>query len=145
VDQRYSGPADHTITAELIRRTPLPVIANGDIFSASTGRRVLEQTGAAGLMLGRGAIGDPYLFQRLRGSYPLRSTPGQRAAEVRDYLDRLLVIYRDLFCGEQQVLAKAKEVLAYIGDPELAAIVRSLRKAGSLARFQAILDQLPRP
>ena len=58
VAQRYSGRADHRVTAEVGGRTRLPVIANGDICTKEDGLRVLEESGAAGLMLGRGAIGD---------------------------------------------------------------------------------------
>ncbi|MFZ2948156.1 MAG: tRNA-dihydrouridine synthase family protein [Desulfuromonadaceae bacterium] len=67
VVQKYDGVADHGVTARVMRETRLPVIANGDIRSAADGGRVLGETGAAGLMLGRGAIADPRLFMRLRG------------------------------------------------------------------------------
>ena len=62
VTQKYSGAADHSITAEVVQSTALPVIANGDIFTAEYGFKVLEQTNAAGLMLGRGVISDPLLL-----------------------------------------------------------------------------------
>ncbi|MCF6188069.1 MAG: tRNA-dihydrouridine synthase family protein, partial [Desulfobulbaceae bacterium] len=78
VAQRYSGSADHTITAEVVQKTDLPVIANGDIFTTADGLRVQKETNAAGLMLGRGAIGDPFLFLRLRGQHPAASTLEQR-------------------------------------------------------------------
>ena len=71
VVQHYEGEADHRITARVVEGTRLPVIANGDIRTAEVGRRVLEETGAAGLMLGRGAIADPELFARLRGEAPV--------------------------------------------------------------------------
>ena len=145
VVQRYSGRADHQVTAEVVRRTALPVIANGDIFTAAEGLRVLEGTGAAGLMLGRGAIGDPYLFKRLRGTYPALSTAPERCLELHGYLQDLVREYQDIFCGEQQVLAKVKEVLAYIPDPELARTVRQLRKAGTVGRFMQRLEKLQSP
>lgn len=50
-----------------MQQTKLPVIANGDIDSVEVGQRVLRETGSAGLMLGRGAMKDPLLFERLRG------------------------------------------------------------------------------
>ena len=140
VVQRYSGAADHTITAEVVRRTSLPVIANGDIFATADGLRVQQQTGAAGLMLGRGAIGDPFLFQRLRGNYPAVSTSDDRRAEVCGYLQQLVPIYRQLFCGEQQALAKLKEILAFIPDPELVRWVRKLRKSKNIDCFAECLQ-----
>ena len=66
VVQRYEGQAITAITARVVRETPIPVIANGDIRTAATGLDISEQTGAAGLMAGRGAIADPLLFHRLR-------------------------------------------------------------------------------
>lgn len=142
VRQRYSGLADHRVTAEVVRRTSLPVIANGDIFSAEDGRRVVAQTGAAGLMLGRGAIADPFLFQRLRGDYPAVSPPVQKAAEIRDYLLELLSRYQELFCGEQQVLFKMKEVVSQMQVLDAFDGTRRLLKCRRLAHFSALVDDL---
>ncbi|MFH1019278.1 MAG: tRNA-dihydrouridine synthase family protein [Pseudomonadota bacterium] len=139
VKQMYAGPADHGVTAEVVRQTPLPVIANGDIFSAATGQRVLTETGAAGLMLGRGAIADPLLFERLRGRIPSESTPAAKVAELREYLRELLGRYQALFCGEHQILCKMKEVLCHVHDPEVAPLARQLKRSKSLAQFGELL------
>ena len=139
VQQKFNGPADHNVTGAVVRQTSLPVIANGDIWTVADGERVLTQTGAAGLMLGRGAIADPLLFERLRGNYSALSTPEQRAAELRDYLQELLARYQELFCGDQQVLWKMKEVLTFIKDPCFAKQMRKLKKAKSLNAFSSIL------
>ncbi|MGV1101026.1 tRNA dihydrouridine synthase [Thiovibrio sp. JS02] len=140
VKQRYSGAADHRITAEVVRRTALPVIANGDIFTAAQGRRVLAETGAAGLMLGRGAIGDPFLFARLRGDYPEISSFGEKRAEVQRYLRELLARYRDIFCGDHQILCKMKEVLCHLNDPDLSGPVRQLKRSRNLAQLVELLS-----
>lgn len=142
VAQQYSGTADHGITAEVIKKTSLPVIANGDIFHTADGLRVLEETNAGGLMLGRGAIGDPFLFKRLRGDHPAISTTTERRAELHAYLQKLVRVYQHLFCGEQQVLAKTKEILAFIPDPELKKVIRQLRKTKSISQFMDRLDSL---
>ena len=143
VQQLYRGPADHGLTAEVVRQTPLPVIANGDIFSAATGQRVLAETGAAGLMLGRGAIADPLLFERLRGRYPSESAPATMDAELREYLQELLTRYQALFCGEHQILCKMKEVLCHVHAPEVLPLARQLKRGKSLIQFQAELSSLP--
>lgn len=142
VRQLYSGLADHRVTAEVVRRTRLPVIANGDIFSEEDGRRVQEQTGAAGLMLGRGAIADPFLFRRLRGSYPAVSPPEQREIEARDYLLALLARYEELFCGEQQVLYKMKEVVGQMQTLDAIEGARRLLKCRRLAHFISLVHDL---
>ena len=142
VGQRYNGVADHRVTAEVINHTSLPVIANGDIFSTAEGRRVLKATKAAGLMLGRGAIGDPFLFKRLRGNHPAVSTGTERQAELHTYLQALVGAYQDLFCGEQQVLAKLKEILAFIPDQECKNLIRQLRKTKKISSFTKHLNSM---
>ncbi|MEJ2200698.1 MAG: tRNA-dihydrouridine synthase family protein, partial [Desulfuromonadaceae bacterium] len=118
VVQEYGGRADHALTAEVVAGTRLPVIANGDIRSAADGQRVLQQTGAAGLMLGRGAIADPLLFERLRGRVSAEPSRQERALMLRRFLQELLERYRQLFCGDAQVLAKLKAVLTPMDDPD---------------------------
>ncbi len=141
VVQKYAGTADHRLTAVVAAATHLPVIANGDIVDAAAGRTLLEETGATGLMLGRGAIGDPQLFTRLRKNTPQPSAPAVRRRELQAYLRELAEAYRELFCGEAQVLAKLKEVLAFIAEPELAGTVRELRRSKTLAVFAGVLDE----
>jgi len=138
VKQMYSGAADHGVTGEVVRQTSLPVIANGDIFSAATGQRVLAETRAAGLMLGRGAIADPLLFERLRGRCPSELPPAAKIAELREYLQALLVRYQPLFCGEHQILCKMKEVLCHVHDPEVLPLARQLKRSKSLAQFREL-------
>ena len=138
VKQMYSGAADHGVTAEVVRQTLLPVIANGDIFTAASGQRVLAETGAAGLMLGRGAIAEPLLFERLRGRCPAELTPTAKLAELREYLQELLARYQALFCGEHQILCKMKEVLCHVHDPEVVPLARQLKRSKSLAQFREL-------
>lgn len=62
--QLYSGRADWDIIARVKQAVSIPVIANGDIFEPEDARRILERTGADGAMIGRGCMGDPWLFSR---------------------------------------------------------------------------------
>ncbi len=142
VIQEYAGNADHTITAKVVRKTRIPIIANGDIRSAAGGLRILHETGAAGLMLGRGAISDPLLFERLRGNLPAAIQPEERTATLYRYLHSLLERYQTLFCGEAQVLSKLKGVVLFICDPELDPQLIGLRKAKTLQNFTKLLDDL---
>jgi tRNA-dihydrouridine synthase B len=142
VVQEYSGRADHAVTARVVRRTRLPVIANGDIRDAAAGLRVLEETGAAGLMLGRGAIADPLLFQRLRGTAPAEPARGERGAMLRSYLTEATGRYRELFCGDTQVLGKLKAILAPMAYPDFEKTFRDLRRATTLRAFIRLIDDL---
>ena len=142
VVQEYDGAADHTVTARVVRLTRLPVIANGDIRSAADGRRVLAETGAAGLMLGRGAIGDPFLFERLRGRANPEPATDERRRELCRYLQEILVRYRELFCGDTQVLGKLKAIIFHIDEPGLAKNIKELRRAKTLRAFETVLERL---
>jgi tRNA-dihydrouridine synthase B len=141
VVQEYGGAADHGITARVVAATRIPVIANGDIRSAAAGERVLRLTGAAGLMLGRGAIADPLLFLRLRGEADPAPARAERAASLACYLLEMLERYSTLFCGENQVLGKLKKIIAQMDDPELAKTLKALRRAGNLRTFRALLQE----
>jgi tRNA-dihydrouridine synthase len=140
VVQKYGGSADHAITARVVERTSLPVIANGDIVSAAQGQQILAASNAAGLMLGRGAIADPQLFSRLRGVTAEDPSEGELLREFADYLSDLLTRYEPLFCGEQQILAKLKEVPAFVIDPRLLPLAQQLRRARTLVDFRALLS-----
>ena len=142
VVQQYGGIADHRVTAAAVKQSSLPVIANGDIFTEADGRQVLEQTASAGLMLGRGAIADPFLFERIRGRYDAVSSPERRGQELKEYMLELLERYKEIFCGEQQVLSKMKEILGQIQDPVYRKTVRQLLKSKRIDRFVELLDGL---
>lgn len=140
VEQKYSGRANHDITAEVVSRTRLPVIANGDVWTAGDGLRVKEQTKAAGLMLGRGAIADPLLFLRLRGQAPLQVDHETRRKEISDYLRGLLPGYKELFCGDVQVLNKMKGVFSLVQEEALAPWIKGLQKSRTLSALVSQLD-----
>jgi len=139
VRQRFAGCADHTITDRVVRSTRLPVIANGDITTAAGGRQVLSASGAAGLMIGRGAIADPQLFVRLRTPAALEPSCRERAATLRYYLAALLQTYRDIFCGEAQVLSKLKGVLSFIVDDEFKKVVKKMKRCRNLEAFADLI------
>jgi tRNA-dihydrouridine synthase len=140
--QQYSGKADHFITRRVVLETPLPVIANGDIRTAGEGLRVLEETGAAGLMLGRGAIADPLLFERLRNHSFDEPTVADFSAMLKHYLGEVLTLYSEIFCGEKQILDKFKNVLAFIDNPLLVKQVTTMKRASSIAVLSHQIETL---
>lgn len=142
VVQKYGGAADHAVTAQVVRQTRLPIIVNGDIRSAAVGLRVLRETGAAGLMLGRGAIADPLLFERLRGNANAEPDQDERAAMLHRYLRELPARYGKLFCGDAQVLAKIKEVFNFMDDPFFEKTIKQLRKTKNMQAFATLLNEL---
>jgi tRNA-dihydrouridine synthase len=142
VVQKYAGSADHSITGRVIRETTLPVIANGDIRSAVEGLRILETTGAAGLMLGRGAIADPLLFERLRNRNTKDPTETETTDMLHRYLHDLLSRYSKLFCGERQTLDKIKNVVDFIVNPAFGNQVGKMKRAKSIATLTALINAI---
>lgn len=142
VVQKYAGTADHSITGRVVRETSLPVIANGDVRTAAAGLRILEETGAAGLMLGRGAIADPLLFERLRIPNPAEPTTEETAVMLQRYLAELRERYSQLFCGEKQVLSKIKEVLTFIDAPEFLEQINKMKRVHSIAAMTDLINGL---
>ncbi len=66
--QLYSGRADWDVIREVVKSTSLPVFANGDIFSAEDALKALRYAGAAGVMIGRAAFGNPWIFAQTRAA-----------------------------------------------------------------------------
>ncbi|MFO7576696.1 MAG: tRNA-dihydrouridine synthase family protein [Pelovirga sp.] len=141
VVQRYSGQADHRLTARVVERTSLPVIANGDIGCPAMGRELLVRDGAAGLMLGRGALSDPWLFQRIRTGAVQPSAGAQRRRDIRFFLTDLWPRYLEKFCGERQALMKIKDVLNFIAGADLQRDLGKLKRANSHDQFCALLER----
>jgi tRNA-dihydrouridine synthase len=144
VEQKYTGEADHALTAAVCQRTRLPVIANGDIKDAATAKRLLRETGAVGLMLGRGALADPWLFARICGQQPEQISEEQRREELVAYISALLERYLVKFCGERQALMKLKDLLNFIPDVALQRELGKLKRATTAARFRQLLSRIHR-
>ena len=64
-EQYYGGKADWEIIKEVKETVPIPVIANGDIFSAEDSKKIMEFTGCSKVMIGRGALGNPFIFDEI--------------------------------------------------------------------------------
>ncbi len=80
--QMYTGEADHAVTAELVERVGVPVIASGDVTSREKALAVLEQTGAAAVMVARGAQGNPWALREIAEGESFHPTRDEVAAEL---------------------------------------------------------------
>lgn len=78
--QMYSGRADWSAIAHLVEALDgFPVLGNGDIFSASDALAMVDQTGCAGVVVGRGCLGRPWLFGQLAAAFAGQPIPGDPA------------------------------------------------------------------
>jgi nifR3 family TIM-barrel protein len=87
VAQSYSGQADWEAIARLVEHVDIPVLGNGDIWEAADALRMVEQTGAAGVVVGRGCLGRPWLFRDLAAAFAPHDVAGR--AESRPSLPTL--------------------------------------------------------
>ncbi len=75
-DQMYSGVSDIGVIKRVKERVKIPVIASGDIVSKESAGKVFEETGCDGIMIGRGALGNPWIFRTLTGDEEILPTAG---------------------------------------------------------------------
>ncbi len=100
--QFYTGRADWRAIGEVVRAVSVPVIANGDICSARDARAALAASGAAGVMIGRGVQGRPWLLRQVAAELAGRPVPAAPAGEalidlVAGHVDAAMRFYgRDL-------------------------------------------------
>src|SRR3989440_5690126 len=80
--QMYTGEADHSLTAELVELVSVPVIASGDVTSRARAQAVLARTGAAAVMVGRGAQGNPWALREIVDGAAFEPTREEVAAEL---------------------------------------------------------------
>ncbi len=112
VTQMYGGSVRYDLIAQAARSLPCPVVANGNIHSAEQALAVLAQTGARGLMIGRGAIRNPWLFEQIR----------QRRR------------------GQTASLPAGREVLAYIRELWDAEVIPGAPEAGQVQRLKKFMN-----
>jgi nifR3 family TIM-barrel protein len=94
VDQAYSGRADWSAIGELVAHVDIPVLGNGDIWEADDAVRMVRETGAAGVVVGRGCLGRPWLFRDLAAAFAgnevqTRPTLGEVTAMMRRHAELL--------------------------------------------------------
>ena len=89
--QFYSGAADLAVIAEVKQAVKVPVVGNGDVTDAKSALRMLAETGCDGLMIGRAAVGCPFVFREIRaavnGDAIAPVTPAERLAAALLQLD----------------------------------------------------------
>ncbi|MDI3486904.1 MAG: tRNA-dihydrouridine synthase [Methanolobus sp.] len=92
--QQYSGMADHSYVKKIKQELSIPVIANGDIIDETSARQVLDYTECDGIMIGRAAMGNPFLFRRIShyletGDILDYNECSQRISDLREYFGLL--------------------------------------------------------
>jgi tRNA-dihydrouridine synthase B len=89
--QQHSGAPDYALARELVESLPVPVILSGGLSSEDKVRRAFDESGAAAVMLARGALGNPWMFERLLGTGGEDPTP----EEILDELEWVIASAED--------------------------------------------------
>lgn len=147
--QMYKGEAEYGLIAEAKSRLNIPVWVNGDITSPQKAAEVLKQTGADGVMIGRGAQGQPWLFRDLKHYAEHGTLP--EALPLKQCSDTILAHVRAIhgFYGEQSGLRIARKHIGWYLDPMPEGIEtrRGINRldcpAAQYDALAAYLDKLP--
>jgi nifR3 family TIM-barrel protein len=144
--QAYSGTADWA-AIRLLKETvtEVPVLGNGDIWSAEDALRLVEETGCDGVVVGRGCLGRPWLFADLAAAFagsPVRLRPslGEVTETLRRHAAYLVEFYGDENHGCRDI---RKHIAWYLkGFPAGGTVRSSLALVDSLAALDRLLDGL---
>ena len=127
-EQYYSGTADWDIITQVKQAVKIPVIGNGDVVDAASALRLFEQTGCDGIMVGRGAQGNPWIFREILAALEDREIP---ARPNRRELYKMILRHAQLSCtykGEYITVREMRKHLAWYttGLPHAAALRRQI-------------------
>jgi nifR3 family TIM-barrel protein len=155
--QGYSGTADWDAIARLVEHVEIPVLGNGDIWEAADALRMVEQTGAAGVVVGRGCLGRPWLFRDLAAAFAAPSSvdPSSVVERSRDHthlptLGEVTVMMRrhaellSHHLGEDRGCRELRKHVAWYlkGFPAGGDLRRALALVSGLAELDSLLAQL---
>jgi tRNA-dihydrouridine synthase B len=114
--QFYNGSADWAAIRGVVDTVDIPVVANGDILDTATARMALEQSGAQGVMIGRGVQGQPWLLAQI--AHDIYGTPAPQVPQGRDFVDMAMGHYDEMqkFYGTKIGLRVARKHLGWYMD-----------------------------
>jgi tRNA-dihydrouridine synthase B len=143
VKEMYRTEIHYDRIAQAARRVKCPVFANGNVLNVSAARSTAGLTSASGLMIGRGAIRNPWIFRQIRESYEGEVTTRPTLRDLREYIERLFNETRLPTFREGVHVAKMKKYMNYIGPGigEDHAFIFQIRRCTSAQDFFKICDQ----
>jgi len=143
VREMYRSPVRYELIQQAAQTLPCPVLANGNIYSAAKAAEVLKVTGVRGLMIGRGAIRNPWIFRQIRQHQPGEPISLPRGFEVLAYVRALY----DMGCApaarEAAQVQRMKKYMNYLGvgvEPT-GRFLHEIRRAATKAGFFRVCEE----
>ena len=140
--QLFSGKADWSMIADMKSHAHIPVIGNGDLFSADDAVSMMEQTGSDGVMLARGLIDDPFMMEQVRcrfaGEEYIEPSLSERVEAMFAHLQGFIDIFGEL-PGLREFRKFTKGYLK--GIPEVAKLRCELNFAETFSDFKKLVDE----
>ena len=144
VRERYQSPVHTDCIARAVSMLPYPVTANGNIVSTATAVAMQEQTGAAGLMIGRGGIRNPWLFSLVRDALSGQTALGPTLRDLQCYLIELTeeIAAETAVKSNTKLVHRMKKFTNYISSGINDGIFHNqLRQANSMEDFHSICQE----
>jgi tRNA-dihydrouridine synthase B len=143
VREMYQPAVHYDAIERAARLMPCPVFANGNVRCVESARRIVEATGARGLMIGRGAIRNPWIFAQIRAAWTGAPVPRPTLADLRSYLQALYEETRHPHLRDSAHVGKMKKYLGFIAPGIGAddAFWKELRPVLTLRELFAVCDR----
>ncbi len=141
VAQRYQLPVQYERIRQAVDAMPCPVIANGHVYSASQAQDLLAQSGARGLMIGRGVIRSPWLFSQIRQQLRGEAVTLPTGRDVGEYVRALWDTQSIPGRPEKAQCERMKKFLNYLGEGVPGSFLHQIRRSQTAAEFHGICDE----
>ena len=140
----YTGKADRNVIRAVKEALRIPVSANGDILTALDARNMLDQTGADGLAVGRGAVGNPFIFNEIRAMLDGKEYTPPTVKESVD-LALLQLRYAIEDKGEYTAVTESrKQIALYLHKFRGAAALRAdINRAVTYREVEEVMHRIP--
>lgn len=140
--QMYSGKADLNIIKKVKEAVKIPVVGNGDIFSYKDAETMKKQTGCDALMIARGALGNPFIFEEIKSGFKnIEYKPPSNRERIETALEHLKkIIY---FKGEKTAISESRKHMAWYlkGMKNSSEIKNKIFSAKTFSEIENILSK----